>query len=179
MIKNPQENSVLECVHQVFGNILCTSELDMANSMNAESVSYFIDNTVWSVCSTYHTVQKSSPGAAFFGCDMLFDIPYLVKWNKIGEYRQAQTNLNTLSKNACRVDFDYAVGVYAMVCEDGILCKAASKYTGPFCITTVHTNGTIRIKKGALREHLNIRRVKSFFPPDTDTNVEDNSVEWV
>ena len=66
-IKNPQANSVLERVHQVFGNMLCTSELDMANSVNAESVSNFIDDAAWAVCSTYHTVLKSSPGVAIFG----------------------------------------------------------------------------------------------------------------
>jgi len=33
----------------------------------------FIDNAVWAICSTYHTVLKASPGAAIFGRDMLFD----------------------------------------------------------------------------------------------------------
>ena len=119
---------------------------------------------------------KSSPGTATFGRDILFDIPYLANWTKIGEYRQAQTNCNTLCENASRVDFDYAVGGQAMVWIDGTLRKAADKYTGPFCITTVHTNGTIRIQKGALSKRLNIRRVKPYFPPDTETVQEDKSV---
>ena len=49
MIKNPQANSVLECIHQVFGNMLRTSELDMADSVNAESVSIFPSNAAWEV----------------------------------------------------------------------------------------------------------------------------------
>ena len=114
-IKNLQANSVLERVHQVFGNMLRTSELDMANSVNAELVSNFIDDRAWEICSTYHTVLKSSPGAAIFGQDMLFDIPYLTNWNKIGEYRQAQTDCNALRKNASGVDFNYAVGGHVMV----------------------------------------------------------------
>ena len=108
---------------------------------------------------------------------MLFDIPYLSDWNKIGENRQAQTDRQTLRKNASRVDFDYAVGKHMMVREDGILRKAAAKYTGPFCITTVNKNGTIRIQKGALSKRLNIRRVKPFFLPDTETDQEENLVE--
>jgi hypothetical protein len=36
----------------------------------------------------YHTVLKTSPGAAIFGRDMLFDIPFLADWSKIGKYRQ-------------------------------------------------------------------------------------------
>jgi hypothetical protein len=47
----------------------------------------------------YHTVLKASPGAAIFGRDMLFDIPYIADWNKIGDYRQRQTDLNTTREN--------------------------------------------------------------------------------
>eukprot|EP00804_Cyclotella_cryptica_P007730 CCRYP_001348-RA/>CCRYP_001348-RA protein AED:0.32 eAED:0.32 QI:202/-1/0/1/-1/0/1/257/56 len=43
------------------------------------------------VRSTYHTVLKTSPGAAIFGRDMLFDVFYIDDWSKIGEYRQKQT----------------------------------------------------------------------------------------
>ncbi len=110
----------------------------MADSVNAESVSNFLDDSAWAVRSTYHTVLKTSPGEAIFGRDMLFEISYLVKWNIIGEYRQAQTKCNALGENASRVDFDYAVGRHMLVCEDGILHKAATEHTGPFCITTVH-----------------------------------------
>ncbi len=33
MVKNPQANGILERVHQVLGQMLCTAELDMANSV--------------------------------------------------------------------------------------------------------------------------------------------------
>ncbi len=32
-VKNPRENGILECVHQVLGQMLCTAEIDMANSV--------------------------------------------------------------------------------------------------------------------------------------------------
>ncbi len=51
-IKNTQANSILERVHQGFGNMLFTSELDMADSVNTDSVSNFLDNTAWAVCLT-------------------------------------------------------------------------------------------------------------------------------
>ncbi len=55
----------------------------------------FLTNAAWAICSTYHTVLKASPGAAIFGRDMLFDIPFLAGSNNIGEYRQRQTDRNT------------------------------------------------------------------------------------
>ena len=55
---------------------------------------------------TYHTVLKAAPGAAIFGRDMFFNIPYIADWNKIGDYRQCQTDLNTQRENNSQVDYD-------------------------------------------------------------------------
>ena len=71
----------------------------MADSVTAYDVNVFLDNVAWAICSTYHTVPKASPGAAIFGWDMLFDIPFIVNWNKIGDYRKHQTDLSTAHEN--------------------------------------------------------------------------------
>ena len=42
---------------------------------------------------------KTSPGAAIFGRDMLFDIPFIADWKEIGEHRQRLTDLNTAALN--------------------------------------------------------------------------------
>ncbi len=68
--------------------MLCTSELDMAESVKASDIDAFLSDTAWAICSTYHTVLKASPGAAISGQDMLFDIPFIADWQKIGEHRQ-------------------------------------------------------------------------------------------
>jgi hypothetical protein len=92
MIKNPQANAICECIHQVQGNMMHTSELDMADSVEPADIDTFIDNAAWAICSTYRTVLKASPGAAIFGQDMLFDIPFVADWRQIGDYRQHQTD---------------------------------------------------------------------------------------
>jgi hypothetical protein len=91
-IKHPQANGILEHVHQILGQMLRTSELDMANSVTPDDVDVFLDNAAWAICSTYHTVLKASPGAAVFGQDMLFDILFMADWHKIGERRQSLTD---------------------------------------------------------------------------------------
>jgi hypothetical protein len=72
--------------------MLRTAELDMADSVTPDDVDVFLDNAVWAICSTYHTVLKASPGAAIFGRDMLFDIPFIADWRKIGDQRQLLTD---------------------------------------------------------------------------------------
>ena len=69
---------------------LHTAEIDMAETFSKSDFPHFLTNATWSICSTYHTVLKASPGAAIFGWDMLFDVPFIVDWNKIE--RQATPN---------------------------------------------------------------------------------------
>jgi hypothetical protein len=51
--------------------MLCTAELDMANSVTPDDINVFLDNAAWAIRSTYHTVLKASPGAAIFRRDIL------------------------------------------------------------------------------------------------------------
>jgi hypothetical protein len=66
-VKNPRANGILERVYQVLGQMLCTAELDMADSVTSDDVDVFLDNAAWAIRSTYHTVLKASPSAAIFG----------------------------------------------------------------------------------------------------------------
>jgi hypothetical protein len=100
MVKNPRANGTLEHVHQVLRQMLRTAELDMANSVTPNDVNVFLDNAAWAICSTYHMVLKASPGAAIFGCNMIFDILFVADWHKIGEQRQSLTNCDNQRKNA-------------------------------------------------------------------------------
>ncbi len=76
-VRYPQANAILERIHAVAANMLCTSKLDMAESVKASNKDIFLSDASWAVCSTYHTMLKVSPGAAVFGRDMLFDIPFI------------------------------------------------------------------------------------------------------
>jgi len=105
---------------------MCTSEIDMVNSVEPADIDSFIDNAVWAIRSTYHTVLKASPGAAIFRQDMLFDIPFVADWHKIGGYRQHQTDRSNIRENNKCVDYDYKVGDKVLIHKDGILCKAES-----------------------------------------------------
>ncbi len=73
-----------------------SSEIDMAKSVEPAGIDTFIDNAAWAIRSTYHTVLKASPGAAIFGRDMLFDVPFIADWKLIGENRHRRTDHNTV-----------------------------------------------------------------------------------
>ncbi len=68
--------------------MLRTAEIDMADSVTPDDIDVFLDDTAWAIFSTYHTVLKASPGK-----------PSIADWNKIGNYRQRQTDLSTEREN--------------------------------------------------------------------------------
>ena len=95
---------------------------------------------------------------------MLFNIPYIANWKKIGAIGNTKQILTTNVKIKKRVDFDYKVGDKRLIVKDGILCKAESpKQKELWTITTIHMNETIRVTCETKSERLNVRRVESFF----------------
>ncbi len=94
---------------------------------------------------------------------MLFDIPFIAEWQKIGEYRQQLTDLNNTRENEGRIDYDYKVGQKVLLQKEGILRNAEFRWhEKPWLITSIHTNGTITVQCRNKIDRMNIRRVKSF-----------------
>ncbi len=142
---------------------------------------YAHPNSIWlsrwkpvtstSFCQTPHgpfalpTIQCLKPPQVqqYFGWDILFDIPFIADWQKIGEYRQRLTDCSNVRENEGRVDYDYRVGQKVLLRKEGILLNAESRWhKKPWLITTVHTNGTITVQRGKKLERMNIWRVKPF-----------------
>ena len=161
-IKNPQANAIIEHAHGVIGNMMRTSDLDTSPTVTDAMIVDFVVDAAWAVRSTYHTVLKSSPGAAIFGRDMLFDIPFVADWNEIGRRRQQKVNSENKRENLTRLPFDYCVGGKVLIRKDGILRKAEDKFEGPYTITQVHCNGTLRLQRGSVSERLNVRRLMPY-----------------
>ncbi len=65
---------------------MCTSEIDMAESVEPADIDTFIDNAVGAICLTYRMVLKASPGAAIFEQDMLFNMPFVAEGKQLGDY---------------------------------------------------------------------------------------------
>ena len=78
----------------------------MSKTVSSEQVDDFLVDAAWAVHSTHHTVLNSTPGAAIFGRDMLFNISYIADWTQIGQRRQLLFDQNNARENLRRIDFD-------------------------------------------------------------------------
>jgi hypothetical protein len=118
-------------------------------SVATSDIGTFITNVAWATHSTYHTVLKASPGGAIFGEDMLFDIPFLADWNKIGDYKQCLTDLNTEYESKTHQEWDYQLGDKVLLRKVGILHKSEIHYErDPWTITSVHTMAQLGFNPG-------------------------------
>jgi hypothetical protein len=141
--------------------IIYRAEIEMAYSVKTSDIDIFLSDAAWAICATYHTIIKASPGAAIFGKDMLFDVPFIADWKIIGEHRHQLTNLNIAHKNEGRINYDYQVGHKVFVRDNGIFRKAEARYLKePWTITSVHKNRTIKMQCRNKSKKMNIWRVK-------------------
>ena len=164
--KNPQANAILERMHGVFGDMMRTSNLNNLEHVDSQTIDEFITNAAWAIRSSYHTVLKATPGAAIFGRDMLFDLPYIANWDEIGKRRQKQVDANNVRENKKRLPYDYVVGNKVLLINEingEKAPKANDKNDGPYVITQVYCNGTVRIQRGSINERLNVRRLTPYF----------------
>ena len=149
-VKNPQANAILERLHADIGDMLRTSEMDMSETVCQEMIDDFLTNAAWVVHSTYHTVLKATPGAAIFGQDMMFNLPTLINWKDLSICKKKLVDASNLRENTHRVDYDYQVDDHIYIKKDGIFCKLDSPKLGPFRITDIYTNVTVRIQRSSV-----------------------------
>ncbi len=86
----------------------------------------------------------------------------MADWRKIGEQRQSLTNRGNQQENAKQIDYNCKVGDKVLVINKVSSAKQSPHMARSHTITTVHTNGTIRIQCGTKTERLSIRRVEPF-----------------
>ena len=73
-VRNPQSNAIVERVHQVIENIICTFELE-SNYLDEDGPwKEILSATAFAVRSTFHTTLRNTPGQLVFGRDMILNI---------------------------------------------------------------------------------------------------------
>jgi hypothetical protein len=160
-VRNPQANAIVERVHQVIGNMIRTFELEQNYLDETDPWGGILAATAFAVRSTYHTTLQATPGQLVFGRDMIFNIKHVADWEAIKQRKQKIINQNNARENKKRLKHNYNVNDMVLL-ERHDARKYESPYLGPFKITEVYTNGTVTIKKGAVYERVNIRRLVPF-----------------
>ena len=79
---------------------------------------------------------------------MLFNLESVVDWQVVTSENQSQIDIDNVRENANRVTHDYAVGDQVYVEMTGIYRNLDYRTQGPYKITDVFTNITVRVQCG-------------------------------
>ena len=158
--RNPQANAIIERVHQTIGNIIRT--FDVQSMDEKDPWSGILAATMFAVRATVHTTLQASPMQLVFGRDAILNVKHITDWEHINQRKQERINENNKRENKNRRNHQYAVG-------NKVLLKARKhskhelEYEGPYEITQVNDNGTVRFQKGIVNDVVNIRRIKPYY----------------
>jgi hypothetical protein len=160
---NPQANGIIERVHLVLADALRTFELQERELDATDPWSSFLASAAFAIRSTYHTTLGASPGQLVFGRDMLLPIKFKANWAEIKARRQDEIRRNNERENKGRKSYDYKAGDRILLTDARKRSKLSPPREGPYLVEQVFTNGTILIRRGAVSERVNIRRVIPYF----------------
>ena len=94
---------------------------------------------------------------------MMFNLSTLINWKELSLRKQKLVDKANLDENKKRLDYDYQIDDQVYITKDGTFRKLDCPKQGPFPITEVFSNGTVRIQRGAVNERINIRRLEPHF----------------
>ena len=163
--RNPQANAMVERAHQVIHN--------MVRSMQVRSVDDIDPTYGWSgilaalrqaMRSTVHTTTKATPTQLVFGRDAILNVSFEANWQYIKDRKQKLILQNNARENASRVEHTYSIGDKVMVRRNPNRKHGSDRQKGPYTVTRVNDNGTLRLKEdttngGAVYQTWNIRNV--------------------
>ena len=97
VVKNPQSNAVCERIYQSIGNSL--RALNFAHPpRNATEAKFCVDTALqtaaYAARAAMHTTMKMSPGSMAFHRDMIMNIPLIVDFELLRQWRQALIDKN-------------------------------------------------------------------------------------
>ena len=94
--------------------------------------------------------------------DAILNIKHVTDWEHIGQRKQLRINHNNRRENMLRNNHQYKVGD-KILGERKKNSKHKLEFMGPFPITQINDNGTVRFQKVIINYSINICRIKPFF----------------
>jgi hypothetical protein len=168
--RNPQSNGIIEQVHKTVGQVIRTLIRAKPPNSREEAMEVAEEVCALAVCAvrlcSHSQLNNASPGSMAFGRDMLLNIPFMADLVTLQNLRQQKIDLRLLKANSKRRPHDFQVGEQVMIRQmHGPSDKLKATYQGPFPIKTVHTNGSVTVRKSTnVRKRFNIRHLCPYTP---------------
>ena len=163
--RNPQANAMVERVHQVVQNMICTSGMEDGTGVAYDDYGFtgILASVRRDVNSTVSTTTHATPTQLVFGRDALLNVSFQADWDYIRQRKQKRIIQNNAAENMLRKEHTYSEGDRVMVRADPTRKHGHRQFLGPYTVHEVYDNGTLRLVKatthGAVYQTWNIRNV--------------------
>jgi hypothetical protein len=117
-VKNTQANGILECTHQVIGNLLRSSHLIAQNLDTVSAQQELLMPVMWAINTTFHTTLKASPAQLPFSCDMILPTSFAANWYAINNRRQTQSQSTADTENCKRIPHKFCINEKVLIRRD-------------------------------------------------------------
>ena len=111
---------------------------------------------MYAIRSTVHSTTQHTPMQLVFGRDPFLNIAYDANWKYIKERKQRLIKINNKRENRKRIPYQYKIGDRVIVKGDYSAKYANTAYKGPYTVTAVNNNGTVRVDMGIITDVINI-----------------------
>ena len=164
-VKNPQANSICECMHSTCGDqirTLCRENPPQDIATATEMVDSVLAAAMRALRTAAHRTLNAAPGSIVFHRDMLLPFPILHDLEVLRTRRHAVIDDNARRANLRRRSHDFQRGdrVLLLVAQPA---KLDARKIAPFRIHQVHVNGTVTLERAPqVYERVNIRRIRPY-----------------
>ena len=90
------------------------------------------------------------------------NIKHKANWKFIRKWKQKLIKWNNKKENAKQIPHDYKVGKKVLYGADPSSKFVADAYEGLYKVVKVNDNGTVRMRKGAVNDTVNIRNINPY-----------------
>ena len=165
--RNPQSNSMVERCHKTLGNMIDSLGIKDKRDLDPHfGFQGMLAALRKAMNATVHTTSRATPSQLVFGRDAILNVSFEADWQFIKDRKQKLILHNNKRENAKRKPHTYNVGDRVMVKADKQRKHGHDKYLGPYAVTQVNDNGTVKLVKvaennngGAVHETWNIRMI--------------------
>ena len=165
--RNPQANAIVERVHQTIGNMIRTFFVDDVDLDEKDPYTGILSAVAFATRATIHTTLNATPSQLVFGRDAMLNMEFHADWATIRKRKQERIDKNNVRENAKRIPHNYQVGDKIIVKNDPSWKFGTNAYSGPYDVTKVNDNGTLRYQRGNIIDTINIRNVSPYHDKDT------------
>ena len=158
--RNPQANAIVERVHQTIGNMIRTFQVQYLDE--DDPWAGILSAVAFAVRATVHTTTQATPMQLVFGRDAILNIQFKANWKLLKQRKQEIIHRNNTRENSRRVSHTYRVGDKILIKQDQNAKFGSDAYKGPYTITEVRNNGTVRVNEGMVEDTYNIRMITPY-----------------